>query len=253
FDLTGWTRITATGADAAAFLQKFCTNDLLKSLADGHAGCEAFFTSERARVLGHGWLLRGAGDTGTVEFVGTPGQAEGLLAHLPKYALMEDVEFADATGQPLWFETTEEAWPTGDPLEHGSFQFSPVPAGAIPLTESARIVAKLPLIGTDLTDTHLCVEADRPWAICYTKGCYLGQEPVARIRALGKVNKLQRGFRLPPDSPPPQGDAKALGEDGKEVGFLTSAADRFGLGFLKRRYVESGGAVTVEGMPAEVF
>ena len=251
YDLTGWTRLTVTGADAAKFLQNFCTNDLLKTLAAGAPGCEAFFTSEKARVLGHGWLLGGGG--GAVEFVGTPGQGPGLVAHLSKYALMEDVEFADRTGGPVTFTTEADAFPAGDLLEHGAFAFPDAPAGE-PLTEPARVAAKLPRVGTDLTDAHLCMEADRPWAICYTKGCYLGQEPVARVRALGKVNKLLRGFRFEPSSasPSPAGGA-AVTADGGEVGVISSVAGDLALGMVKRKWAEPGTAVAVGGAAATVF
>ncbi|NNJ26691.1 YgfZ/GcvT domain-containing protein [Alienimonas chondri] len=255
YDLTGWTRLSATGADAAKFLQNFCTNDLLKTLASDAAGCEAFFTSEKARVLGHGWLLRGENDA--VEFVGTPGQGPGLIAHLSKYALMEDVEFADRTGEPLWFQTSPDAetadgWPPEDPLDRGTFHLSDVPGDATPLSEAARIAAKLPLIGTDLTDANLCMEADRPWAISYTKGCYLGQEPVARVRALGRVNKLLRGFRLAPGSPSVAGGA-VLTADDADVGVVTSAAGDAALGIVKRKWAEPGTSVAVDGAAATVF
>ena len=255
FDLTGWTRVAVTGADAATFLQNFCTNDLLKALSSGGpGGCEAFFTSEKARVLGHGWLLKG-GDG--VEFVGTPGQGPGLIAHLSKYALMEDVEFADRTGEPLSYAPAPQAddpsspFPTGDLLAAGAFAFD-VPAGAVPLSEETRIAAKLPSIGVDLTDAHLCMEADRPWAICYTKGCYLGQEPVARVRALGRVNKLLRGFKLTPGSPSPLGGAPVTIDD-QNVGVVTSAAGRLALGFVKRQWADPETQVTIAGTPATVF
>ena len=250
FDLTGWTRLTVTGADAAKFLQNFTTNDLLKA----ERGCETFFTSEKARVLGHGWLLK---EGETIEFVGTPGQGPGLIAHLSKYALMEDVEFVDRTGEPLSYASSPQAdgspsgaFPAGDLLAHGSFAFE-VPAGAAAMTDEARIAAKLPAVGTDLTNAHLAMEADRPWAICYTKGCYLGQEPVARVRALGRVNKLLRGLTLPPGSPSPSGGA-ALTADDQEVGAVTSAAGGVALGFLKRKWAEPGTAVAIDGGAATV-
>ena len=257
FDLTGWTRVTATGADAAKFLQSFCTNDVLKSLGpDGPGGCEAFFTSEKARVLGHGWVLRGEG--GAVEFVGTPGQGPQLIAHLSKYALMEDASFADRTGGPVSYTPprpiTGDQPPLTDWLDGGSFSLGPVPPGAAPLNEERRIAAKLPRHGVDVGPDRLAMEADRPWAICYTKGCYLGQEPVARVRALGRVNKLLRGFRLafPPGPPSPTGGAAVVAGDA-EVGTVTSAAGHVALGYVKRAHAEPGTAVTAGGAAAVVF
>lgn len=268
FDLTGWTRIAVTGADAAKFLQNFCTNDLLKALsAENPTGCEAFFTSEKARVLGHGWLL--PAEDG-VTFVGTPGQGPGLVAHLSKYALMEDVEFADRTGAPLCYipspaaeeDAVPSAFPTGDLLAHGTFGFD-VPQDATPLSESARIAAKLPAVGVDLTDANLCMEADRPWAISYTKGCYLGQEPVARVRALGKVNKLlcRMHFDEEPRSPAPGtpiamhfDDERAQTPDSeKPIGTVTSVAGRYVMGLMKRAFASDGTEVLIDGQAATVF
>ncbi|QDT14335.1 CAF17-like 4Fe-4S cluster assembly/insertion protein YgfZ [Alienimonas californiensis] len=246
FDLTGWTRVAVTGADAVKFLQNFCTNDLLKA----KCSCEAFFTSEKARVLGHGWLLKD--QDGSVQFVGTPDQGPGLIAHLSKYALMEDVEFADESGDPLWFESRTDGWPEGDPLEGGTFYLCDPSEDAWRLSEEARIAAKLPRIGTDLTEANLCMEADRPWAICYTKGCYLGQEPVARVRALGRVNKLLRGLTIPHGSPPAEQGA-IVTCDGEAIGVVTSAAGNVALGMLKRKWAEPGTAVQIDGIDATVF
>jgi folate-binding protein YgfZ len=56
-----------------------------------------------------------------------------------------------------------------------------------------RIDAGFPVYGIDLTDDHLAQEAARTAnAISFTKGCYLGQEPIARIDALGHVNRELR-------------------------------------------------------------
>lgn len=251
YDLTGWTRVTASGADAAAFLHRFCTADVLTHLKTGR-GCEAFFTSDKARVLAHTWVLPGGAD-GAVEIVGTLGQADVLIPHLMKYALMEDVSFADRTGDPLSYAAPPQAdgLPSTDLLDGGRFTLD-VPPDAVPLTEAARVAAKLPRHGVDLTPDHLAMEADRPWAICYTKGCYLGQEPVARVRALGRVNKLLRGFRLAPGSPPPTGGA-AVTADGAEVGVATSVAGGAALGMVKRKWAEPGTAVRVGDADAVVF
>ena len=59
--------------------------------------------------------------------------------------------------------------------------------------EAFRIDAGFPIYGVDLSDDHLAQEADRTdKAISFTKGCYLGQEPIARIDALGHVNRELR-------------------------------------------------------------
>ena len=251
FDLTGWTIVRATGADAPAFLQRFCTNDLLGPETTARGGCEMFFCTEKARVVAHGWLLKDVPEPGAVTFVGTPGQGPRLVAHLSKYALMEDVEFADRTGGPLSYTPRADGLPSGDLHEQGRFAFA-VPPEAVPLSEAARIAAKLPAVGVDLTERHLCMEADRPWAICYTKGCYLGQEPVARVRALGRVNKLLRGFRFAAKSSTTSAGA-TVAAGGADAGAVTSAAGRVALGLAKRAFAEPGTAVEIGGAAATVF
>ena len=60
-----------------------------------------------------------------------------------------------------------------------------------------RILERLPRIGTDMTIDHMAPEADRnATAISYRKGCYLGQEPIARLDALGHINRAIRTLRI---------------------------------------------------------
>ena len=81
-------------------------------------------------------------------------------------------------------------------------------------------------------------------AINFVKGCYLGQETVARIDALGHVNKVLRGLKLPEGPIPPAG--AALEVDGKAAGKITSAAFSPGWGrglalaFVRTSYAADG-------------
>ena len=89
--------------------------------------------------------------------------------------------------------------------------------------EAARIEADWPWYGQDITDENLPQEIARDaQAISFTKGCYLGQETVARIDALGHVNKLLCGVRFDGAAPPELGTPLSAG--GKEIGRVTSAA-----------------------------
>lgn len=87
-----------------------------------------------------------------------------------------------------------------------------------------RIEAGTPEFGRDLTEKNLPQELGRDdLAISFVKGCYLGQETVARIDALGHVNQMLRGFRLSsPEGRLAPGDV--LRADGKQIGHLTSTA-----------------------------
>ena len=76
------------------------------------------------------------------------------------------------------------------------------------------------------------------------KGCYLGQETVARIDALGHVNKHLKGLKLPPGAVPTVGEA--IEAAGKSVGTITSAADSPGwarpvaLGYVRTSHAAEG-------------
>jgi folate-binding Fe-S cluster repair protein YgfZ len=91
-------------------------------------------------------------------------------------------------------------------------------------------------------------------AVSFTKGCYIGQETVARLHYKGKPNRHLRGLRL--SAPAPPGAALRLGE--KEVGTLGSAAVSPALGpvglAILRREAEPGTTVAVgeDGVTAEV-
>jgi folate-binding protein YgfZ len=89
--------------------------------------------------------------------------------------------------------------------------------------EVLRIEAGVPASGRDVTPDNLPQEVARDsQAINFVKGCYLGQETVARIDALGHVNKLLRGIIITGDRVPPPGSQ--VEGDGKVVGTVTSAA-----------------------------
>ncbi len=89
--------------------------------------------------------------------------------------------------------------------------------------DALRIEAGTPEFGRDVNIDNLPQEIGRDArAINFVKGCYLGQETVARIDALGHVNKILRGLRIEGDSAPVSGSR--LEADGKTVGTITSAA-----------------------------
>jgi folate-binding protein YgfZ len=127
--------------------------------------------------------------------------------------------------------------------------------------ETLRVEAGFPLFGPDMDENRLVMEVGRTQqAICYTKGCYLGQEPIVMARDRGHVNRTLLGLRLADGNPVPPG-VKVV-HDGKEVGLVTSSvySPRLGtaiaLAYLQRGSQSPGTAVTVETpngpQPAEV-
>ncbi|QDV32434.1 CAF17-like 4Fe-4S cluster assembly/insertion protein YgfZ [Tautonia plasticadhaerens] len=116
--------------------------------------------------------------------------------------------------------------------------------------DAFRIEAGTPASSRDVTDKNLPQELGRDdRAISFVKGCYLGQETVARLDALGHVNRLIRGLVIEADSPPNPGSKLFAGE--KEVGWIGSVAvsERSGrpiaLGYVRTSHVAAGSALVV--------
>lgn len=107
-----------------------------------------------------------------------------------------------------------------------------VDAGAEPAGMSAleilRVEAGLPRAGADLDESVLAPEAALEDAFHPDKGCYIGQEVVARVRDRGHVNRRFAGFRILADRVPRKGDPVL--EQGAEIGLVTSAVFSPGLG-----------------------
>jgi len=112
--------------------------------------------------------------------------------------------------------------------------------------EWLRLLEGTPRYGTDIRDRELPQETGQMRALHFTKGCYLGQEIVERIRSRGNVHRAFTAFRLEGSLP----DAGTLLEaDGKQVGELTSVAAiplagasgeavQFALGYARREALE---------------
>ena len=85
--------------------------------------------------------------------------------------------------------------------------------------DHARILGTIPRFGQDITESNLAPEGGiEPRAISYAKGCYIGQEIIARIRTYGKVKRILRGLSL--DGVAVEGDEIFSGD--KKVGVLSS-------------------------------
>jgi folate-binding protein YgfZ len=124
--------------------------------------------------------------------------------------------------------------------------------------EAARLEAGFPLYGQDITADNLPQEVGRDAkAISFTKGCYLGQETVARIDALGHVNRLLIGLRCSGTTIPET--ATPLSAGGKEVGRITSAAwsprlqAPLALAYVRRTQAAPRSSLTISNTTAEVI
>jgi tRNA-modifying protein YgfZ len=107
--------------------------------------------------------------------------------------------------------------------------------------EWTRIDRAIPRFGVDMDPTTLAPEAGiESRAISYRKGCYIGQEVIARIRTYGRVARVLRQLRMPGTPQPTPAPGATLWHGGKEVGRLTSSAQLpgargwVGLGYVRR-------------------
>lgn len=120
--------------------------------------------------------------------------------------------------------------------------------------DRARVCAGIPSLGQDMTDAHLAPETGLELVgISYSKGCYIGQEIIARIRTYGQVNKALRGLViLSKGCPARVGDALS-DEGGREVGRVTSVAEtpqagtQVALGYVRKEHFALGTEVVGGG------
>lgn len=126
-------------------------------------------------------------------------------------------------------------------LANAVFAVEGRPAGELAL-ESYRILRGIPLSGRELTDEHNPLEAGLWDAVSFDKGCYVGQEVVARLRTYDKVARSIIGLEMPAGRLLPEHGTPLLIEE-REVGRLTSVVvlpgeeRAVGLGYVKRREI----------------
>ncbi len=110
--------------------------------------------------------------------------------------------------------------------------------------EALRVEAGIPRFGRDFGPGNFPQETGIEEAVSYTKGCYLGQEVVARIHYRGGVQNVLRKLVFEGIEP---AQGVALLHDGREAGTATTVVGSIGLGILHRRAAEPGTRVEVEG------
>jgi folate-binding protein YgfZ len=113
-----------------------------------------------------------------------------------------------------------------------------------------RVEAGIPRYGVDFTEDNLLLEVGIDHAFSFTKGCYLGQEVVERIRSRGHVNKKLAGLLIEGDTPAGAGDV--IEAAGKQIGTITSSVVSLALkrpialGYLHRDFWTPGSEVSIK-------
>jgi tRNA-modifying protein YgfZ len=251
-DLATRGRIFASGEDRARLLHAMTTNHI-EQLRPGQ-GCYVFFLNAQGRILADANLFVLA-DRILLDV--EPEVRQRVYQHLDHYIIADDVTLEDAseslTAVGIEGPAAAEALaamgaPIPDtPYSHldwdgaivarvsctgapGFRIFAPpdrLPAWTPPADPDSIRVVRLehgkPRYGEDIFDTTLPQETQQTHALHFTKGCYLGQEVVERIRSRGHVNKLLTGLRIDGAEAPAAG-TKLSAADGVEAGEITSAA-----------------------------
>jgi len=146
--------------------------------------------------------------------------------------------------------------------EAASLRDSFTKAGAQPIgndtIETLRIEAGIARYRVDMDETSVVTETNLDDAVSFTKGCYIGQEIIARIKYRGHVAKKLAGLIFENEVSPESG-AKIFSVDDREIGRVTSVAysprlDRtIALGYVKYDYLEPGTSVKVISSEKELL
>ena len=204
-----------SGPDAADYLNRMLSNDVL-ALGPGGA-CDALLLTAKARIIAPLRVLRRGGDDFLLAT--EPELGERVLAELLRFRFAAKAEIEPEEHQAwlvLGGDEVLDARPEG--AEIGDEEL-----------ERWRIEAGIPRWGQELDETILPAEAGLTGThVSFTKGCYPGQEPIARQHYRGKVNRRLRVLEVEAAQP---GDEIHLGE--KVVGRVTSAVRGVALGYVR--------------------
>jgi len=283
-------KLVVSGPEAAEYLQGQLTNDT-EAIAPGD-GCYAALLDRKGHMQGDMRVLRPGGEP-DLWLDTEPEALEAIRRHLGMYKIGRQVEVGDVSAErailsligpravevagsaPLPENACEEATVGGakclavgtpdgidlfvETAERDRVLAALLAAGAVEVSPEAaeilRIESGRPRFGAEMGTETMPAEAGIvEQTISFTKGCYIGQETVARLHYKGKPNRHLRGLRL--SAPAQPGAALRLGE--REVGALGGAAvspafGPIGLAIL-RREAEPGTTVAVgeDGVTGEV-
>jgi tRNA-modifying protein YgfZ len=228
-----------SGPDAAAYLQRMVSNDV-EGLGPGES-CEALLLTAKARLIAPLTVLRRTADDFLL--LTEPSLGEVVTRELTRFRFAAKCAIepeAHTSTIVLGGPPPEGAIPSGDfgvpayeLLDADGLTAEPVSAGEL---ERLRILAGAPAWGRELDDRVMPAEAGlEERAISFTKGCYPGQEPVARLHYRGHPNRTLRVLALD-GAELPHYDAELTDGDGKVVGRVTSSVEDAG-GVLSLAYV----------------
>jgi folate-binding protein YgfZ len=198
------------------------------------APCEALLLTPKARVIAPLVVVRRA--PGDFLLLTEPGLGETVIATLTRarFAAKASIEAEEHESVIVMGSDPMSGALSIPSHAYGEQAWEVLDADVEPTISAAelermRIEAGTPTWGKEIDDRVLPAEAGlTERAVSFTKGCYPGQEPIARLRYRGKANRGLRVLRLDGAA---EGDELRYGD--KVVGRITSAVDGVGLGYVR--------------------
>ncbi|HEU4795817.1 MAG TPA: glycine cleavage T C-terminal barrel domain-containing protein [Pyrinomonadaceae bacterium] len=282
-DLSARGRISVSGSEAVMFLNGLITNDL-KTLGENR-WMPAVFPNVQGRLLAAVRVIKRANDL----LLDTEAVTrEKVLKIIERFTLAGDFKVADVTAETTHIslqgrgasDLVAKVFGVEDLPRDGVWQNDGVTIvrathtgedgydvigateafGATPVSERVqeilRIEAGIARYGRDMDETNVVTETNLDDAVSFTKGCYLGQEIIIRIRHRGHVAKKLTGIRVETDQAIEPGTVIRSTDD-KEIGRITSSTfsprlgTTVGLGYVRYEYLTSGTEITVGELAAK--
>jgi tRNA-modifying protein YgfZ len=219
--------VRVSGPDAEDFLQRMVSNDVAANPV-----CEALLLTPKARIIAPLRVVRRSVDDFLL--LTEPELGDVVRAQLLRARFAAKVEI-EPEQHESWLvldgdEVLDER-PPGDEASEDD-------------VERWRIESRIPRWGRELDESVLPAEAGLDEThISFSKGCYPGQEPIARQHYRGKVNRRLRVLEL-------AGGAEAGDEltlDGKTVGRITSTANGVALAYVRTEVPDDAALATPNG------
>lgn len=275
FDASDREQLRVTGSEAVSFVQGMVTNDV-EALAVG-TSCYAALLTVKGSMVGDARILKRESDL--VIDTG-PGRGATVKAFLEKYLISEDAELHDAPELavvglvgPLAGEVSQKIPPDARVGELTSFlggvdvlvkreklgevlaALGELPRLSAGTLEVLRVEKLVPLFGVDMSEVTIPLEANLDHAINYKKGCYIGQEVIARATYRGQMNKKLVQL-LVGDAAPERKTELKQGE--RKVGWVTCVVksprhgQHLALGYVHRDFLAPGTKFELAGGAATV-
>jgi folate-binding protein YgfZ len=233
--------VAVRGPDAREFLQRMVSNDV------DEAPCPALLLTPKARVIAPLVVVRRSDDDYLLLTEEGLGEIVRSTLQRARFAAKVELELEQHTSVVVFggdegIPNDEYGLPAVEIID-GEPPRDPADADEL---ERLRILARRPRWGHEIDDRVLPAEAGLTEThVSFTKGCYPGQEPIARLRYRGKANRELRVLEVE-GAPTPDAEVRA---GDKVVGRVTSSVPGLALAYVRTDVAEDA-ALTVDGVTA---